>query len=52
VIYLSSKVIYEMQGFNKDYFRGSCKKKRMIDSDIEWEYHKHPFCRWYTFPKN
>lgn len=43
MIYLSSKVIYEMRGFNKDYFRGSCRKKRMIDADIEWEYHNHSF---------
>lgn len=32
-----------MLGFNKDYLRGSCKKKIIIDSDIRWNYPSHPF---------
>ena len=40
---MSSKVLYEMHGFNQDYFIGSCKKKSIIDSDIEWNYRNHPF---------
>lgn len=32
-----------MLGFNKDYLRGSCKKKIIINSDIRWKYPSHPF---------
>lgn len=42
---MSSKVLYEMYGFNKDYFSGSCRKKIIIDSDIEFNYRFHPFLK-------
>lgn len=36
-------MLYKMYGFNKDYLRGSCKKKIIIDSNIMWKYPNHPF---------
>lgn len=40
---MSSKVVYKMQGFNKDYLRGSCKKTINIDADVIWNYTEHSF---------